>query len=177
MLTGRLTTVPSREAPAHIVQALREIDHRAELVELRPGVWILGVVVDNEERIRRGTALLEQELRKDIAYQDPGRIRFARLCMQGFGQVAMYKMSVPDGRIVEDFGERDFNYRHHLSDMLKRNEEEMDDTAGTRRATDLLLEAARSQARSIVRIIFRRKRSFSGSGWDFGRKSTIAREE
>lgn len=164
----RLTTLPSRQAPAHILRELRVIDHRAELVELMPGRWILGIVTKNDERIRRGTALLAQELRKDSAHQSLARVRFARLCMEGFGQVCAYEMNEPDRRIVADFMERDYNFRHYLREKQREHEAEVEGDNKRDRTAKYARDRASQLGRSIHRIIFRKKRSFSGKGSDYG---------
>lgn len=165
----RLTTLTSREAPAHIVRALREIDHRAELVELIPGKWILGIVVPNDERIRRGTALMEQELRKDKGNQELSRLRFAHLCMDGFGQVALYEMKEPDSRIVEDFRERDFNYRHYLNKTQQEFEDEVEGVTRQARTKKYAIARAEALGKELFRTIFRKRRAFSGKGDDYGK--------
>lgn len=163
---GRLTSVRTRrEAPVHIIEALRAIDPTAELVELKPGVWILGVVSPNSERTKMGERMLARALRRPMGHPDYiTRIRFARLVIEGFRQIQMYRMADADWRIVEDFRERDFNYRAHLEEKLREAEREMSGEAAEERSKAIVLERARALATDLGSIVFRKRKSVRMDG-------------
>lgn len=160
--------VETRRVPRAVLEQLREIDPRADLIYGGDGVWILGVVNPNALVTASAYRHLERELRKPEAQQHPRRIAVLRRVLDdGFRIVAAYELG-PErdfGRIVEDFRERDFNYRNRreaaFEEALERS-----DVHGDRYVQRIrtVRDFVAAEARSIWRHAIRGARGFLGLG-------------
>ncbi len=123
---SRLDFPAAREAPPRLVVRLRAVDPTAELLYWGRGRWLLGTV----RRDRRAVATAGKKLvaaqralaRHIVQSKTGGRVRLdqrsvdqanlAVLALQGFRPFGdFYRMTDPDGRIVEDFRRADWLYR------------------------------------------------------------------
>jgi hypothetical protein len=110
MSARRLVTFSSDRDPGVVLDRLRELDPATELVYFGNGRWVLGRVVPNSNRIRRGLAILRTEAM--AAHPSLDGLRIGELTRQGFGVIAEYQIQgEPDSRIVEDFRIRDWLFR------------------------------------------------------------------
>lgn len=110
----RLVDFPEEfEAPPDLVLVrLREIDHRAELVGVGPGMWWAGIVKPFAERVEMGKSQLAYMLKKGRDKKSPRwwpKIRNAMLSSQGFGVVCKHRFKV--GEVEWDLLVEDFRYR------------------------------------------------------------------
>lgn len=107
----RLVDFPqARQAPESLIRRLREVDETAELVYLGPDTWALGTVRPNQVQRRAAQTILSNMLTAGRA--ERSSVAYALLALQGFRQVALYRMREPDGRIAIDFQRRDWAWRH-----------------------------------------------------------------
>lgn len=101
----------SRTAPPALLQQLREIDANAELVYFGAGRWALGVYRPHRQVIAAAARRLAFLSHFARATRDD--VHGTRLETTGFRPIHWYTIQgEPDGRIVEDFRLRDFNYRN-----------------------------------------------------------------
>ena len=164
--TEPLVTMPGPRPPDRVVEELRKIDPRAELVYFGHGRWLLGAVSPNPYRQNKGEAMLRacrMVSVGDDSERAVHRRRLASLAAQGFRTIQMYEFAegagAPFDRIVEDFRIRDRNYRVALGDHLEQREREIDGRADEERTTETLLEAARAKASDVTKYAFRKARS------------------
>lgn len=109
-------------APDWVFEQLREVDSRAEIICVAPGIWWAGLVEPLTERVQAGHAQLVNFGKWGWEKTDPARwpkIRNAILMTQGFGVVCK-KNYVTSGEvhwqeIIEDFRYRDYMYRQHAN--------------------------------------------------------------
>lgn len=138
-----------RTAPPEVLAQLREIDPRADLILAAPGAWMLGVWNPSSEAMKRATRRLDRMMTMPVTEQNTmlaGRIALMQLAAKGFRPIEVYEQQEPDGRIVNDFRERDHNYRT-MGD--KAFEAAMDRSEIAPQAMDTIRDAIESQARSI----------------------------
>jgi hypothetical protein len=138
-----------RTAPDAVLAQLREIDPRADLMLAAPGVWMLGVWNPSRaatgranRRLARLARLPVRDRNEDLA----ARIAMATLAARGWRPVALYEQQEPDSRIVEDFRQRDFNYRHAADATF---EARMAEAEIVPRTAGLVIDRLQSEARSI----------------------------
>lgn len=115
------------KAPPELLEALRRIDPKADLVCVGQGFWVLGVREPNPYAVK----VLEDELRDDphgahrrledreFHLTDRGlaqpsaasRLQLLQLYASGFKPIELYQVQRPGFDIVEDFRIRDHNWR------------------------------------------------------------------
>lgn len=123
LFSMRHTTLPlEREAPSALLSELREIDPSLELVHVERDRWMVGSFRPNELRRRVAGAMLERLRHKKGA--TIAEYRMARLIMEGFSPIASYTLRDPDGRIVSDVREREWNLRHRAEAVFQKKLEE-----------------------------------------------------
>jgi hypothetical protein len=120
----RFEAPEARETPVLLLAQLREIDATAELVYAGEGRWWLGAVSANEERRKRAEMMMAQIERLEVAQRAARTLMLCHLNLQGFALIEAYHGRDPMGTvlvnpgpdeyhctIVEDFRERDANFR------------------------------------------------------------------
>lgn len=107
-----LVTPPtSREAPAELVQALRETDPTADMLYLGDGSWVVGRVRRHTPRQEAALNILRSGMKDALAGRvDEAawtkRLRYARAVREGFAPFALYQFERgPDARVVREFRE------------------------------------------------------------------------
>lgn len=109
--------------PAALIEALRRIDPNVELFYVGEDMWWLGAVSRNSVRAERGQRILEFESQR--AVPNPRNVFLGLLAQEGFARIEAYHGTDPSGTVVvnpgadneyrttilEDFRERDFNWR------------------------------------------------------------------
>lgn len=131
-MASRLNFPADYDAPGDLLARLREIDPTVELLyaghDPHSGehVWWLGSVKSHGEAhdARRGVGIRMLANEERRTHPNPFNVKLAKLSLQGFAMIERYttKKGPPDGddvkdgqgfscSIVEDFAERDWNYR------------------------------------------------------------------
>jgi len=107
-------------APDWVFERLREIDSRAEILCVAPGIWWAGIVDPISERVEAGHHMLVTYGKLGWEKNEPHRwpkIRNAILMTQGFGVVCKKNYATSGEvhwqEIIEDFRQRDYTYRQH----------------------------------------------------------------
>lgn len=154
-LTKESQLIDSRSAPPDILARLREIDSRAELLYAGDGVWILGVINPNDRVAKGAFRALERELRKPILKQQPRRIAVLRhVAENGFRLINDYVVDEKGdwAKVVEDFRERDFNWRNRAEAAFAENLERADIHGESyHQRVAMMHDYAQSEGRSIWR--------------------------
>lgn len=119
----RTRPVEGREPPRLLVAALQAIDPSVTLFYVGDGVWWLGSVQPNEYRRADGEMILANESRRDVP--NTRNVLLGLLSQEGFARIEAYHGLDPEGlvtvnpgldneytcTILEDFRERDYNWR------------------------------------------------------------------
>lgn len=136
-----------REAPGHVLRALRVIDPTAELIYMGEGRWLLGRLAPSSS-IRVAGERLVESCRRAVKGRKPNaldarRYLFAQLRLNGFQPTAEYVFrGSPDSSVVIDQQLMDWMYRHTTdteletavdADMVKAREEARADMLDTAR--------------------------------------------
>jgi hypothetical protein len=119
-----------RVTPLDLLGRLRDIDTNAELLYIGEGIWWTGVVRWNAMRYAAGQKVMQTQAERHVFAQSNAlTVAMASLMMQGFGLVLDHRIQgEPDARIVQDFAEADWWYRHYRSldhrfeEILKQSE-------------------------------------------------------
>lgn len=149
--------------PEDILRHLREIDYRAELVNVRPGHWWAGIVKPFAERVARGKRellRLEKDGRKKGNPLDWPKIRNALLASQGFGCVCKHRFGlgkVEWSLLVEDFRYRCWwylQYQEGDQDVRKEIEGLLDEDI-TAKARAAVVESMQADGRYLFKRVVR----------------------
>lgn len=155
-----------REAPSALLERLREIDPNIELVYIGKGYWALGSVQPHSEREKRARETLGFQYSLPEHMRSVGAIRYAKIRMQGFRHIALYtEGDVENGKVLLDFRERDWNYRHRAEEVYRKRIEDADynSPGNVQRRIEMLLDFHRSEGPSIYRYAFLGRKSVGPS--------------
>lgn len=148
------------QAPADILDRLREEDRNAGLFHLESGVWALGRVVPDDERQRTARRMLIRELYMEEPRPDV--VALYRLYAQGFRITRLYTQpEVYQGLVVRDWRERCWRARNARDETYQarlKESERMFDPEERRKG---MMEMLDQEARSLHSILFRKRKSFN----------------
>lgn len=153
--------------PPEILRQLREIDPKADVLEILPesaddmgSEWLLVTIDPNTHARRELEKSLSRELPPDNvldAAAEAQRLEWLQLYSEGIRPVYLYPK--PDGRMVEDFRVRDWNYRHRRKETFDARMDEADLEYGVEERKALLLDMVKAEMRSAYRFSIRKARS------------------
>lgn len=165
----------ARQAPASVLRDLREIDPRAELLHLGGTRWVLGTVRPGDPAAVRFGASQLASVRRWVTRGSMLKVRMAHAHLQGFKPIEEYQVGGEMGfaRVVKDFRERDWRYRHRWLEELDAREEETDIDTERRAALTQSITNMEDRARDGYRYAFRAARHFRHPGTAWGRKALV----
>lgn len=145
-----------REARRELLADLREIDPNVDLHYLGEGYWALGVVRPNQHRYRAAGQVL-----RDGHDRSTWMRRLWELGLYGFAQIGLYRIwGEPDGRIVHDFREKDWRYRHEREAAFNRQLDWADGTTEQESRINDALAETEARTRDSWGYFFAGRRSF-----------------
>jgi hypothetical protein len=166
----------ARRVPVDTLRELRQVDPRAELLHIEGTRWMLGAVHPGDRALLHQGALQIRSTTRWLTRAILNKVRLGRALLQGFKPIAEYQVAteMDFARIVQDFRERDWRYRHVLEEERDREEEETDiehERAAAYRTSFANFEA---RAREAHGYVFRGARHFRQPAKSWGRRSPTA---
>lgn len=153
-----------REPPASVVRALRAVDPKAQLVHLGGKLWWLGVEDPKPEPTKLAGEIRDRHLTMPVQAQNELsnalRLEMLNRCAAGFRPIAIYEADEPGREIVEDFRERDFNWRHRREQTFRERLKDSDIYAGLEERMAKMRDFIQSEGKSIWHYALGRRRSF-----------------
>lgn len=166
----------TREPPADVLAALRQVDPRAEAVwwglrafpaKTRTGedtqvwkpAWLVGLVYPDPKQFRQAMEGLELFAKAPEEKKAPNRIRLWDLKRQGFHPVMAWPSGVLDSGVVFDLAFRRW-VRLHESELAERQAlHDADTERGLERNIATMREINRAENPSIYRYVWKGRRS------------------
>ena len=183
--TVKLVTRPAegKQPPATLVAALQAIDPSVTLFYVGDGTWWLGSVQPNEFRLRDGEMILASEAMRSIPNQR--NVFLGQLAKEGFARIEAYVGPQADGlmtvnpgadneyvcTILEDFRQRDHNWRVERKRGEQIVKERMDESLGEperREAQAQFEQYTRTDGRAQYRREMKDRKTFGFGGMTGG---------
>lgn len=145
-----------RECSWQLLADLREIDPTVDLHYLGNGVWVLGSVRPNKHRYVQAGRLL-----RDGHDRSTWMRRLWELTIYGFARVGVYQIQgEADSRIVTDFRQKDWRYRHEREVAFDEAMADADGTNELEWRKKLMLDDMEARTHDSWANFFRGRRSF-----------------
>jgi len=165
MTAHRVEFPAERVAPEGVTLRLREIDPATELVYLGAGEWALGSVQPSEDRKRRAEEIVAEQLALPEEQQSSGIILFFRLLAQGFRVIGLYgEADVQNGRVVQDFRERDWRFRNAGEETFRARLFESSDEHDLEERVIQILDYVHGEWNDLHAHTFLGRRTFAQAG-------------
>jgi len=149
----------ARQAPEGILRALRSIDDLYDIHYLGDGRWAVGRVVKTDERRTISVSMKHNIMRNPHMKGMNRRLALAKLGMEGFGVVAVYKfLGEPNSQLVEDIRKRDYLYRVQRE---KEFREFLDKADAHDKLPDNVYDEIEARERHVAPQLFRNAKSFT----------------
>lgn len=164
--------VPASRTPSpDILRRLRTIDPMADLHWIDgAGVehphWVLGVVAErwrtaDGNRTRRLTGIKMMENARRRARVDWANLKLGMLMSRDFSPISTWDEGELDERIVAEFREADWNWKHgDLDALLERKLDEAEGLPDLMARQAVAREYAATEARDVYRYTVKGRRSF-----------------
>lgn len=154
-----------REAPEHILERLREIDPKADLVYIGDEAWMLGVREQNDAARRKVLKEITEIRSEGPLVTNEARARRLELLQfyaGGFRPISLYEDTpVPGYEIVKDFRVRDWNWHNRREEAFQEGFEASDMWTEVQLRIQLIKDWMAAELPFIHRFALRGRRSFT----------------